>query len=387
MSNCALDFAFANEEQAFAIIEDTCGTLKKPTAAGDRLYTVGPTDFAQEGEFLEDGQVRASPSRFSAIKGRLTPGEWSCNTYVKPSGTVGTAPEHDVFFQALMGGAFAYHGSHWKYRLASQLDSFSYWVKKGHTVVAMRGVTVEEGVFGVAGEEIAGIAWSGKYMQEHKAGTTILVGNHGNAATAIKVHPGQSQLFDVGAYINVGTSTGGHLITAINYTNDIITIEAPGLVGAQYGGQTVDGWWPSVGTELGTPGHGKVGMVTIDNEEAIIISARVTITNGIKYYDNEKNNVMTAERFGRPKFRDVDGELELHFLEEGVSYWYRSGHQIQNALLIPVGNVGGYIMQLYIPYAEYRTPKVTGDEEFTQNVPWVAVASATMNDEIEIRFC
>ncbi|TET09090.1 hypothetical protein E3J84_05490, partial [Candidatus Aerophobetes bacterium] len=105
MSNCALDFAFANEEEAFAIVEGTCGTLTKPTAAGDRLYTVGPTEFAQEGEFLDDEQVRASPSRFSAIQGRLTPGEWSCNTYVKPSGTVGTAPEHDVFFQALMGGA------------------------------------------------------------------------------------------------------------------------------------------------------------------------------------------------------------------------------------------------------------------------------------------
>jgi len=385
MSNCALDFAFANEEEAFAIVEGTCGTLTKPTAAGDRLYTVGPTEFAQECEFLYDEQVRASPSRFSAIKGRLTPGEWSCNTYVKPSGTIGTAPEHDVFFQALMGGAFAHHSSHYKYRLASQLDSFSYWVKKGHTVIAMRGVTVEQAEFGVAGEEIAGIAWSGKYMEEHKAGTTTLWDNHGNLATSIRVHPGQSQLFDVGAYINVGTSTGGHLITAINYTNDRITI-TPGLSGAQAGGATVDGWWPTAGDELGTPVHGKMGMVEIAGVESVIISARVTIVNNIKYYENEKNDEWTAERFGRPKFRDVDGELELHLLEEGVSYWYRASHQIQNALVIPVGNVSGYIMQLYIPYAEYRTPKISGDEEFKQNVPWVAVASATMNDEIEIRF-
>lgn len=386
MSNCALDFAFANEEEAFAIIEDTCGTLKKPTAAGDRLYTVGPVDFAQENEFLDDDQVRAHASRFSPIKGRLTPGEWSCNSYVKPSGTVGIAPEHDVFFRALMGNAFAYSDSHWKYTLASQLDSFSYWVKKGHTVIAMRGVTVEQAEFGIAGEEIAGIAWSGKYMEEHKAGTAVLHGNHGNSATVIFVQAGQSQLFDVGAYINVGTSTGGHLIESINYTNDRITI-ATGLSGAQAGGATVDGWWPTAGDELGTPVHGKMGMVEIDNVEAVIISARVTIVNNIKYYENEKNNLWTAERYGRPKFRNVDGELELHFLEEGVSYWYRASHQIQNALLIPVGNVGGYIMQLYIPHAEYRTPKVSGEEEFTQNVPFIAVVeTGTSNDEIEIRF-
>jgi len=385
MSNCALDFAFANEEEAFAIVEDVCGTLKVPTA-NDRLYSVGPIDFTQEQEFLDDEQIRASPSQFSKIKGRLNPGEWSLNSYVKPSGTLGIAPEHNVLFRGLMGGSFALHGSHYKYRLANQLDSFSLWVKKGHTVIASRGVTVEQAEFGVAGEEIAGIAWSGKYMQEHKAGTTTLWDNHGNLATSIRVHPGQSQLYDVGAYINVGTSTGGHKITAINYTNDRLTI-TPGLAGAQAGGAAVRGYWPATSDELGTPVHGKMGMVEIDNVESVIISARVTVTNNIKYYENEKNNLWTAERYGRPKFRDVDGELELHLLEEGVSYWYRASHQVQNALLIPVGNVSGYIMHLYIPHAEYRTPKVSGEEEFTQNVPFVAVVeTGTSNDEIEIRF-
>ena len=47
MSNCDTGLALANEEEMFAIIEDNCGTIKKPTA-NDRMYTVGPVEFTQE---------------------------------------------------------------------------------------------------------------------------------------------------------------------------------------------------------------------------------------------------------------------------------------------------------------------------------------------------
>ena len=39
MANCTLDFAFANEEEAFIIKEDVCGTRKKPTSSS-RIFTV-----------------------------------------------------------------------------------------------------------------------------------------------------------------------------------------------------------------------------------------------------------------------------------------------------------------------------------------------------------
>lgn len=383
MSNCALDFAFANEEEAFAVIEDTCGTLKVPSV-NDRIFTVGPVDFGQDREFKEDEQIRATPSRFSAIKARLTPGDWSFNSYIKPSGTVGVAPEHDALFQALMGGSFALD-TQYKYKLANQLDSLSLWVKKGHTVFAFRGTTVNTAEFGVSGEDIAGAAWGGQYMEEVRAGTARANGTPGNGDVNIAVTLSVAQLYSVGAYVTIGTDTTAHRITDVNPNGGLITI-TPGVVGNQAANCPISPWWPIAAAEVGEPAHGKMGMVTINGEEAVIISASVMITNNIKYYENEKNNLWTAERFGRPKFREVGGELELHFIEQGPSYWYRADNQIQDALIIPVGNVAGYTMQLYIPYAEYRTPKISGDEEFTQNIPWVAVASASMNDEIELRF-
>ena len=383
MSNCALDFAFANEEEAFAVIEDTCGTLKVPSV-DDRIFTVGPVDTGQEREFKPDEQIRATPSRFSDIKARLIPGTWSFNSYVKPSGTVGVAPEHDALFQALMGGSFALD-TQYKYKLANQLDSFSLWVKKGHTVFACRGTTVNKAEVGISGEDIAGIAWDGQYMEEVRAGTGRINGALSGGETDIPVTLSIAQLYSVGAYVTIGSDPTALRITDVNPNGGLISV-TPGVTGAQAQYSTIAPWWPAAAAEVGEPAHGKMGMVTINNEDAVIISARVTIVNNIKYYENEKNNVWTAERFGRPKFREVDGELELHFVEQGPGYWYRADNQIQDALVIPIGNVAGYIMQLYIPYEEYITPKVSGDEEFTHNIPWIAVASASMNDEIEIRF-
>ena len=127
-------------------------------------------------------------------------------------------------------------------------------------------------------------------------------------------------------------------------------------------------------------------MVTVGGEDCVVLSARVTVVNNIKYYINEKNNQWTAERFGRPKVREVDGELELFFLRPGPSYFYRAEYQVSDAIVIPVGNVSGYIMEISIPYAEYRTPRIAGEEEFIQNIPYIGVASATENDEITITF-
>ena len=43
-------------------------------------------------------------------------------------------------------------------------------------------------------------------------------------------------------------------------------------------------------------------------------------------------------------------------------------------------------MNLNVPYAEYSTPKLSGDEEFIQDVAFDGIGSATMNDELSIVF-
>jgi len=390
MSNCALNFAFANEEESLIKMESSCGTLIKP-AITERIYTVGPVGFTQEQEFLDDEQVRSTASRFSPIKGRKMPGDWNFNSYVKPIGAVwaapGDEPEHDVLFECLMGAGAA-GGGGYRYSLANQLSSFSLWTKKGHTVFAFRGVTVEQAEFGISGEAIAGVGWTGKYMEQKWAGTITAV----SAATNTVVLPARgTERYTIGMFIFVGpdtNNTAGYEITAIDHAANTLTISPNLTNNPQVCGSTpeITPWWPTGGSEIGEPVHGKMGMVQVGGQNCVVLSARVTVVNNIKYYINEKNNQWTAERFGRPKVREIDGELELFFLKPGPSYFYRAEHQVPNAIVIPVGNVAGYIMEINVPYAEYRTPRISGEEEFIQNIPYIAVASSDENDEMTITF-
>ena len=388
MSNCALNFAFANEEESYVIKEGACGPLTKPSIT-DQFLTVGPLDFEQPQEFNDDEQIRASASRLSPLKGRKNPGTLSMNTYVKPSGDPGVAPEADVLFDCLMGDKQVNPGVSVVYTLTDQLDSCSIWTKKGHTVFAFRGTTIGNAEFGISGDTIAGVGWTAAYMEQGYAGTVVCNDTCGIGKGTIQLPSKAAQLYTEGMFVIVGdddNSDAGYELTDVNYTNDTITI-SPGLVTDQGVNPEITPWWPASGSELGTPVHGKLGMVTIGGADAVVLTANVTMANNIKYYTDEKNNVWTAERFGRPKFREIDGNIEFFFMERGPSYFYRAEYQVSDALVIPAGNVAGYIMQIDIPYAEYGTPKVAGDEEFRMTVDYKAIAdSSDLNGEMTITF-
>jgi len=383
---CDPGFAFANEEEVFVVEEAACGVLEFPEGS-DRIYGTTPVDFTQEQEFNEDEQIRASASRLPSILGLKNPGSWSFTTYVKPSGAAGTPPEHRVLFKGLFGDVDE-QASYVDYTLANQVDPFSLWVKKGHTVFAMRGCTVESGDFSVAGDAVATVGWGGAGMELLWAGEAYANDTCGLSKETITMAAAGATRFVAGMKVVVGdddNSGDGYLLSGVNYTNNTITI-SPALGSNQGTNPLITPWWPTSSPEVGEPGHGKLGLVTIGGQTAIVFSASVTVTNNIKYYINEKNNVWTAERYGRPGRRAVEGTLVMAFVPQGSNYFYRSGYKITNALVIPVGNVAGKIMEISIPYAEYRTPTIGGAEEFQQTVPFVAVASATLNDEIKVRF-
>jgi hypothetical protein len=379
--------AYANQEECFVKKETTAGTLIKP-GTEDRVYSVGPVDFKQERELLEDEQIRASASRLPSIRARKMPGDWGLTSYVKPSGAKGTVPEHQVLFEALMGTETISGGNYVDYTLANQLPSFSLWMKKGHTVFASRGNTVNTATFSIAGESIAQITWGGQYMEQLWAGTCTCNDSMTLGKTTCQLNAPDAQLYTEGMYIEIGdddNSGAGYQITDVNFETNIITF-SPSLVTDQGSDPQITPWWPGSGTEVGEPVHGKSGIVTIDALNCIILTAEVTLTNNLKYYNYEKNNVWTAEQYGRPGKREIEGTMTLHLIEDGAMYFYRADYQVNDALIIPAGNVDGKIMELSIPYAEYRSPDVTGDEEFIEGLPFMAVASSSLNDEFKIRF-
>jgi len=386
-------FSTANEEELFLKKETTEGTLVYP-AATDKVLAVGVAATTQEAEFVEDEQIRARRSRLSPIKLRYNPGTWSFTTYVKPSGTPGTAPETDVLFECAFGKKTVDPGVSVVYEFDSSnnLPSFSFWRKVGHTVFAMAGCTVNVAEFTVTGSELAQIAWSGEFMKwaitgESKAASTV-------SATDTEVQVDDAtRYFNTGGRILLGSDDNGgngYTITNINYSTNTITFTPAAVSGCSIG-DTIAAWYPTSGTELGTPASGKLGIVTIDGTNAIILSSTITLTNNIKYYTDEKNGQLYPAVYGAPGFRDVTGTITLYFYKNTTGYFYRSDYAgvspgIQDALLVPAGAVTGKRMKLSCPQIEYKTPTISGDEEVMMELPFTAVGTSTGDDEFSVTF-
>jgi len=381
--------SLANEEQVFVKKETTEGSLVYPSAS-DLVLCAGPAEVAQEVEFLEDEQIRGGRSRLSYIKGRVNPGSWSLTTYVKPSGTKGTAPEADVLFECLLGQKQVNSGVSVVYSLisTSNLPSFSLWVKKGHTVFACEGATVNSAEFTISGGEIAQIAWSGQFMRRYRAGTAKLTSEVNNGDdTCVVDNP--ERFSDSKIKIKIGNDDNGgegYTITGINYSTKTISF-SPTLQGAgESAGATVEPWWPTSGTETGSPVHGKLGLCTIEGVNTSVMSATISITNNIKYYEDEKNGQLYPTVYEAIGFREITGTLTLLFYKGAAEYFYRADAQSQNALIVPAGQVAGSIMEISCPQIEYRTPTLSGDEEFMIELPFIAVGTSLGDDEITVTF-
>jgi hypothetical protein len=381
-------FALANQEQVFVKKETVEGTLVYPSAT-NMLLAVGAASTDQENEFLEDAQIRARRSRLTPIKGRTNPGAWSLRTYIKPSGTAGTAPEADVLWECGLGKKTPDPGVKTTYSLdsTSNLPSFSMLRKVGHTVFFLAGCTVNQIELDISGGAIAESGFSGEFMKWWMAGESVLTA----AAVAADphIHVADATRFSTEkAKINIGSDTNGgagYLITAVNYSTNIVSI-TPNVVTGANNGSAVTGWYPTSGVEVGAPVHGKIGNLTIDSTRAIILTSKITINNGIKYYTDLKNGLMYPTIYGAPGFRQVQGSIQLYFYKNMPGYFYRSDYQIQDALIIDAGSVSGKIFEVSCPRIEYTSPKISGDTEIMMELAFNAVGSVSGDDEISVVF-
>jgi|GEM_PF-3107836 len=391
-------YAKANEEQLFVKKEAVGqeGVMVRPDVT-DRVLAVGVATTGQERELLEDEQIRGQRSRMSPLSCWVNPGEWSFTTYVKPSGVVGTKPEVDVLLEAALGRKCLTNSpaacANWSQGVLYVLDSsltipsFSLWRKVGTTVFAMMGCTVETLEISIAGDAIASLAWSGSFMRQFLAGESTLSQTEAKDATTL--HVTHSKRFsDSNIRISVGDNTPatGYLITSIDYETDIITI-SPGLAEEETSGATVKGWYPTSGAvDTKKPICGKMGVVTIDTSQCVVLTATITLTNNIKYYIDEKNGLAYATAYGAPTFRDVNGTLTMYYAPAGSRYFYKADKREKDALIVPAGDVSGNRMRVFCPQIEYKAPVLSGDEEVMIELPFDAVGSAAGDDELRIAF-
>lgn len=98
----ARDIGISRNQQVFAVLESTSGTLEYPGAA-NFIRPAGLALINQVPEFSNSEELRNTLDILDQFQNATPPGEWSCPLYIRPHATLGGAPQGDPFFQSLQG--------------------------------------------------------------------------------------------------------------------------------------------------------------------------------------------------------------------------------------------------------------------------------------------
>ena len=401
------EIAFGRDIIVFAIKEAaaTPGTPVFP-ATTDAIFLIGEPSFKQVRNFIPDAQRRATFSKVERIKARLSPGEWSLSTYIKPSGDKGVVPECGQLLEGLFGFEDAEEGVKVEYVLKDPdsttfpftLPTYTIWYRLGHLVMCNAGCMVNSGDITVkAGNDddsLVGITFGGFFMKQIRTGSDVLA--QAIAAPLNKVKVTDARRFMIESIISVKDQNNngqGFEVEQIDYSTNELTV-TPDLVAGPQVGDPVKGYLPDP-TEVGEPVHGRLGYVTFDEGSPVdtpIISASIGINNNLKMIEDEKKNIDYPDDFIRPAEREVTLSIDCYFRKDVAARWYEVDEQLEKEIKIPAGDTttpggDGKRLRFEFPRVQLDTPDLSGGEEVVMAMPKaVLTKSISLEEEIKLVF-
>lgn len=378
--------ALGRQLECFIKEETVAGTLVEPDTTDIVLPITTPT-ITQERETFDDAEKRNTRSKLAAIAGRYLSGTWGFDTYFRASGTAGAVPMEDKLLYGLLGVRTIHASTNVEYTLAGtavDTPSFSMWFKDGHTVYFTVGATVNQGVFKIEGKTPGSISWSGGFMKRLWTGTSTL-GAAITDTTGTSVTVVNGGFYNIGSVITIGTET----MKVTNVVTNTLTVTRgykSTSAATHLNGVAVSPWWP-VGDEAAftaVPLHGRLGVCTIGAADWNTLTNNITITNGIKYYEEEKNNSDFCTEFGTPEMRTLDAKVTLYFRKEEAQRFKDAWDWGSIALVVPIGTVAGATVTITLPQGKLKAPAVTGDAERIMDLTILPFSSSSYNDEIRV---
>lgn len=383
--------AIDRETLVFAKKETTFGTLIKPGAA-DQVLLVGDGAITQARQYLADRQKRNTYSARPPFQGRYEVGTFNFPFNIKPSGALGTKPDGAQILEGLFGREVVTGATKVEYFLLRTTDarpSLTIWFKVGHWVYMLAGVLVNEGRFpiraGAEDEAIGRAAVSGFFAELRWTGTDELTAAAAALATSLTVL--DASKFSIGSYIKIATDDNGgagYQVSAVNLSTNVLTI-TPALVTGHSIGDKIEPWLPA-GTESGSVVHGRLGSVTRGATTLPLVSGEVTLANGLKVLNDEKNGLDFANRFIHAAEREVTVSAEVYFTHNMAKYFSEHRRQIQADVIAPVGDTAAKRYKLTAKNVELKNPSLSGAEEKILRLEGKAYASAAFDDELVLLF-
>ncbi|MDD5053675.1 MAG: phage tail tube protein [Sulfuricurvum sp.] len=97
------NIGISRKQRVFAKLETVVGTLVFPSGTTDFIRPAGNAEISQNPAFADSEELQNTLDVLDRFQNALPTGKWKIPMYLRPSGTVGSAPQGDALFEALQG--------------------------------------------------------------------------------------------------------------------------------------------------------------------------------------------------------------------------------------------------------------------------------------------
>ena len=350
-------FQYGEKRLGYFVAESTFGTGVKP-AAGDG-FVVTDMQITPNYEFHDVPDRRGTRSRMEQVPGRKG-ATFTMSGTLRPSGAAGTAPDIGLILKHAMGT-----------QTISSSTSVTYSLKEDPS--DMSGTLyhqlddIQEGVVGAIIQTL-NFSWNGRDfvtwdasgigVDVLEAGTTLTNGAANSTATTLVVD--DADFFAPYGVIQIASDTNssaGYQITAVNYTNNQLTI-TPGATWAD--NVTVKPFLPTM-TNTGSPIYGTKGKLSLDGDSSEVkhTGGSLSINTGLDLHNDEFGSE-TAQAVVLAGERVIDHTIDM-LVRDTTSYemslFRRDAAQ---DIVVTLGDGAGAQMVIDMPTSRIRPAPRTG---------------------------
>lgn len=395
---------------AFVAPETTRGTLVFPTG-GQAIRIVGAPQFNQQPSYTDSEEIVNSRSRSDRFLDANPAGDWSLSHYARIGDSATDVPEHDVLYEAALGGAGNTGASYTTYGLSVTKGSISLWFAQGDMVFALRGASVDQLKTALSNKGAVKFDHSGKFMELLFAGKTTFAAGMSYTNVTKKIvlptSPGNDykkysvgmrvKLWDASAsaYLEDGSGNAYFLISAVTAADNSITLSAE-IAGGSWTcatGDRVDPWYPTASlptTRIIQMRSSKFYRTTAGSSAISILGASLTLADNIKYFDQEITDTGFPTDFSEGP-RKIDLSVDMYMRTDDIKYFRDGTDKVTSAVYLeaidpdcaPARTNG---MQIALPKAQWAVPNLSGDHERQLKIDLAALYNSAVEDEMVLKF-
>lgn len=380
------DLIFYAEEPSFA------SALPTPVAA-DAVFAIDAPTFKQSVPMLDDPERKNTYDPVRQLRDKSDVGTFQFKCFLKQSGTAGTEIQAGLskILEHFFGRKTVNAGTNVIYqqlRTSDTQKTGAIFVRVGdeenlqHSGALITKLNIV--ITAKGNDSILAATVSGVFAQQRRAGKALTTA--GSTTTSVVLAAGNGQFFDAGALITVtGFTPNPNPITSIAV--DTLTVPAMNLGAGS--GVVVKGYTPTP-VDVGFLISGWRGVATLGGVNFPVTRVEFNLEHNHEVLVDEKTGLDFASGFiVNVTSRNYTANVTYYFDPAtaigGANKWYNALNQIQQSLIVPVGDQAGKIYTFTAAQTELMdTPDIDSSGKVMHTLRYRLLASSAGDDAMVV---